>query len=147
MRKPVAYVTGCALLIKRAVIEHVGLLDEDYVNYFEDFDWGYRATRYGYDLLYIPEAIIRHKGSLTSGLWSPFYYYHNTRSRILFARKHTPLLVFLCAFLPYLLSYRYLLPALRLLKKHRWAHLRALHRGLVDGFTTPLTHQKAVDRE
>jgi GT2 family glycosyltransferase len=134
-----AYVTGCALLIKRAVIERIGLLDEDYTNYFEDFDWGYRARLHGFRLLYVPDALIYHKGSRTSGLWSPFYYHHNTRSRILFARKHVPWLPFLIAFLPYLALYRYLLPAARLLAHRRWEHLRALHRGIKEGFTAPLT--------
>lgn len=142
-RRSVPYVTGCALLIKRTVMEQIGLLDEDYTNYFEDFDWGYRAARQGYRLMYIPEAIIWHKGSQTSGLWSSFYYYHNTRSRVLFARKHSPTLLFLFAFLPYLISYRYLLPALHLIRHGKWSHLRSLHQGMIDGFTvrlTPKTH-------
>lgn len=138
-RRAVPYITGCALLIKRAVIERIGLLDEDFTNYFEDFDWGYRANRHGYRLLYTPEALIRHKGSQTSGLWSPFYYYHNTRSRVVFARKHSPMMLFLFAFLPYLMAYRYLLPGIRLLKQRKWAHLRALHQGVKDGLTARLT--------
>jgi GT2 family glycosyltransferase len=133
------YITGCALLVKRQVIEQIGMLDEDYINYLEDFDWGYRAALTGYRLVYVPQSHIYHKGSKTSGIWSPFYYYHNTRSRILFARKHISLLLFLFAFLPYLLSYRFLLPALRLIRHRQWNHLRALHTGIKEGFTTKIT--------
>ena len=133
------YITGCALLVKRHVIEHIGMLDEDYINYLEDFDWGYRAALQGYRLVYVPQAHIYHKGSKTSGLWSPFYYYHNTRSRILFARKHITLLLFLFVFLPYLLSYRFMIPALRLIRHRQWNHLRALRTGIQEGFTAELT--------
>ena len=133
------YITGTALLVKRAVIDRIGLMDEDYFNYFDDFDWGYKARKAGYRLLFVPHAVIRHRGSQAIGFGSPFYIYHVVRSRILFARKHIPFLAFLCVFLPYLAAYRYLKPALKLLCHRQWDHLRALHIGIKDGFTTGLT--------
>lgn len=135
----VPYITGTALLIKRTVVERIGLMDEDYFNYFDDFDWGCRARRAGYRLDYVPKSVIFHKGSMAIKFGSPFYRYHMIRSRVLFARKHIPLLPFLFAFLPYLLSYRYLLPALYLIRHGKWSHLRSLHQGLIDGFTVRLT--------
>lgn len=139
----VPYITGCALLIKRAVIERIGLLDENYVNYFEDFDWGHRAAQSGYRLLYVPAAVIQHKGSRTSGLGSPVYYYYMTRSRTLFARKHIGLVPFLCGFLPYMVLYRYLWTAAQLAWHRQWDRLRALSQGFRDGLTTPLTAKGA----
>ncbi len=133
------YVTGTALLVKRAVLEKVGLMDEDYFCYFEDFDWGVRARKAGYKLLLEPGAVVHHKGSQTAGFNSPFYAHHMVRSRILFARKNVPLLLFLFAFLPYLFLYRYLRPAAILILRRRWDHLGALHRGIRDGFTAPVT--------
>ncbi|MXX04577.1 MAG: glycosyltransferase family 2 protein, partial [Gemmatimonadetes bacterium] len=109
------YVTGTALLVKRTVLEKVGLMDEDYFCYFDDFDWGLKAREAGYWLLLEPRAVVHHKGSQTAGLNSPFYVHHMVRSRILFARKNVPLLPFLFAFLPYLFLYRYLRPAFSLL--------------------------------
>ena len=35
--------SGCALLVRRAVLERVGLLDERYFAYYEDLDWCLRA--------------------------------------------------------------------------------------------------------
>ena len=133
------YVTGTALLVKRAVLEKVGLMDEDYFCYFDDFDWGLKARKAGYRLLLVPEAVVYHKGSLTAGFNSPFYVHHMVRSRILFARKNVPLLPFLFAFLPYLFLYRYLRPAAILIFRRRWDHLGALHRGIRDGFAAPVT--------
>lgn len=133
------YVTGTALLVKRAVLEKVGLMDEDYFCYFEDFDWGVKAREAGYRLILEPRAIVHHKGSQTAGFNSPFYVHHMMRSRILFARKHVPRLLFLFAFMPYLFLYRYLRPAGILIFRRRWDHLGALHRGIREGFTTQVT--------
>lgn len=133
------YVTGTALLVKRAVLEKVGLMDEDYFCYYDDFDWGMKAREAGYKLYLEPKAVIHHKGSQTAGLNSPFYMRHMVRSRILFARKHVPTLLFLFAFLPYLFLYRYLRPLAILVIRRRWVHLGALHRGIREGFTTRIT--------
>lgn len=132
------YVTGTALLVKRAVLEKVGLMDEDYFCYFDDFDWGLKAREAGYRLLLEPAAVIHHKGSQTAGFNSPFYVHHMVRSRILFARKNLPLLLYLFAFLPYLFLYRYLRPAVLLLVHRKWSHLRSLHRGIHEGFKKPV---------
>lgn len=133
------YVTGTALLVKRTVLEKVGLMDEDYFCYFDDFDWGVKAREAGYRLLFVPKAVVHHKGSRTAGFNSPFYIHHMARSRILFARKNVRLLPFLFAFLPYLFLYRYLRPMAILIIHRRWVHLRALHRGIREGFAYPIT--------
>ena len=133
------YVTGTALLVKRSVLEKVGLMDEDYFCYFEDFDWGLKAREAGYRLLLEPRAVVHHKGSQTAGFNSPFYVHHMVRSRILFARKHIPILPFLFAFLPYLFLYRIIRPMAILIIRRRWVHLCALLRGTRVGFTTPVT--------
>ncbi len=133
------YITGTALLVKRSVLEKAGLMDEDFINYFDDFDWGVRARKAGFRLLLKPDAVIRHKGSGTIGFGSPLYMLHMVRSRILFARKHVPLLPFLFAFLPYLFLYRYLRPLAILIICRRWGHLGALHRGIREGFATTIT--------
>ena len=135
----IPYITGTALVVKRSVLQKVGLMDEDYFFYFDDFDWGLRTRNAGYRLLLVPDAIIHHKGSQAIGFGSPSYMHHMVRSRILFARKHVPLLPFLFAFLPYLVLYRYLRPFADLLIRRKWSHLRALHSGMREGFATPIT--------
>ena len=132
------YVTGTALLVKRSVLEKVGLMDEDYFCYFDDFDWGLKARKAGFRLLLEPNPVVHHKGSQTAGFNSPFYIHHMVRSRILFARKNVPLLLYLFAFLPYLFLYRYLRPAAILLVNRKWSHLRSLHRGIHEGFKKPV---------
>ncbi len=62
-----AYITGCCILVKRSVIEKIGMLDEAYYIYGEDADWCVRAVRAGFKLVYLPSAVIWHKLSVASG--------------------------------------------------------------------------------
>jgi len=62
-----AYVSGCAMLIRREVIEGIGLLDPSYRMYCEDVDFCLRARRAGWKCRYEPSAVIRHKVSASSG--------------------------------------------------------------------------------
>ena len=49
------------------VIERVGKLDEKFFIYGEDADWCLRASRAGYELVYVPSSKIWHKVSTSSG--------------------------------------------------------------------------------
>jgi GT2 family glycosyltransferase len=61
------YITGCCVLVRRSVIEKIGMLDERYFIYGEDADWCVRATRKGFKLLYVPASRIWHKVSVSAG--------------------------------------------------------------------------------
>lgn len=52
-----------ATLIKVDIMEKVGLLDDRYLAFVEDLDWGWRANLYGYKILFEAKAIVYHKGS------------------------------------------------------------------------------------
>jgi hypothetical protein len=67
MVKEIGYATGCCLLTSRAVIAHVGMLDETYFMYTEDADWSLRVRRAGYRVLYEPRARVWHKLSVSAG--------------------------------------------------------------------------------
>lgn len=54
------YVSGCAMMIKRPVLEKIGLLDERYFLYFEDADFCLRAKKSGFKIAVEPRAIIEH---------------------------------------------------------------------------------------
>jgi GT2 family glycosyltransferase len=85
------YITGCALLIKKAVIEKIGLLDERFFLYWEDVDWGLRAKKAGLNNFVVPQSHIWHKVSVsTGGMDSPLRAYHKTRSHLLMAKLHYP---------------------------------------------------------
>lgn len=60
-RKKMGYVSGCAVLIKRPVLEAIGLLDESFFLYFEDVDFCLRARRAGFKIAVEPKSVIVHK--------------------------------------------------------------------------------------
>lgn len=83
----VDYVTGCAALFRKRVIDEVGLLDTDYFLYFDETDWCARMIRAGYRFVYVPEATARHvvSGSISNPEYKAFYM---MRNRLRFALKN-----------------------------------------------------------
>ena len=67
----VDWVTGAALMVRRAAIQAVGLLDESYFLYWEDLDWCYRMRRAGWTVHRIPEARAVH-AQAREGVRRPF---------------------------------------------------------------------------
>ncbi|MBI3231617.1 MAG: glycosyltransferase family 2 protein, partial [Candidatus Doudnabacteria bacterium] len=60
-------VMGAFLLIKKPVIDKIGLLDEDFFMYGEDLDWCWRCKQAGFKVWYYPKISITHfKGSSSS---------------------------------------------------------------------------------
>lgn len=53
-------VMGAYLMIRKSVIDKIGLLDEEYFMYGEDLDWCWQAKAAGYKVMYYPKAEITH---------------------------------------------------------------------------------------
>jgi len=81
------YLTGAAMVVKKNVIQKIGLLDPQYFLYFDETDWCARMIRAGFDLVYVPTAIAWHTVSgLVSESDKKIYYME--RSRLRFATKN-----------------------------------------------------------
>lgn len=79
------------MLIKREVLEKIGLFDERYFLYFEDADYCLRAQKAGYKLKIVPEELIHHKqSSSTSSLGAPILLHYHYRNAHLFNCKNGP---------------------------------------------------------
>lgn len=64
--RKVDYVTGAAFLIKKEVLEKIGLLDEGFSPYFrEEVDFCFRAKKSGYKVFYYPKSVIIHYTSMS----------------------------------------------------------------------------------
>jgi GT2 family glycosyltransferase len=86
----VGYLTGCALMAKRELIERIGFLDPSYYIYGEDADWCLRARRAHFGVVYVPAARVWHKVSLsTGGEFSATKLYEKTKSNLLLFSRHT----------------------------------------------------------
>ncbi|GAB3992342.1 glycosyltransferase family 2 protein [Spirosoma daeguense] len=79
---------GCAMMIRRSVVEKVGRFAERFFLYYEELDWSQRIRNAGYLIYYQPTASILHKESASVGQHSTLKTYYLTRNRILFMRRH-----------------------------------------------------------
>ncbi len=85
--------SGCggAMLIDRALFLSLGGFDERLFCYCEDVDLGYRLRLVGEPTLLVPDAVVRHVGSAsTGGRRSDFAVFHGTRNRFWVFIKDTP---------------------------------------------------------
>ena len=86
---------GGAMLIDRGLFLDLGGLDERLFCYCEDVDLGYRLRLAGERALVIPDAVVRHEGSAsTGGPRSDFAVFHGTRNRLWVFVKDTPPVLF-----------------------------------------------------
>jgi GT2 family glycosyltransferase len=79
---------GASLLLRKKMLDEVGLLDDDFFMYYEDTDLAWRARLGGWKVLYAPEAIVRHIHCGSSGEWSPFFLFHVERNRLAMVFKN-----------------------------------------------------------
>ncbi len=82
------YAHGAAMMIKREVIDKVGLMPECYFLYYEELDWSIMITRAGYEIWYEPASTIYHKESQSTGQNSPMRTYYITRNRLLLVKRN-----------------------------------------------------------
>jgi GT2 family glycosyltransferase len=85
----VDYLWGGALLVKREILETVGLFDPGYVGYwFEDTDLSVRVRKAGYGVLFNPFAKVWHKPHATIEQFSYRKKYMAARNAVRFMKKH-----------------------------------------------------------
>jgi GT2 family glycosyltransferase len=65
---PADWVSGASMIVRREVIEQVGLLDDGYFMYFEETDYCLRAKRAGWEVWYVPQSRIIHLVGQSSGV-------------------------------------------------------------------------------
>lgn len=80
-------ISGAFNMLRRSVLERVGVLDEDFFMYGEDIDLSYRILKGGYHNYYLPVQILHYKGESTKK--SSFRYVHVFYDAMLiFFNKH-----------------------------------------------------------
>ena len=78
------FVLGASMLMTRAFLETVGLMDEGYFLYYEEVDWAARMPS-RMRLGYAPESVVyHHEGGTTDGLRFDHFY----RSMLRYTRRH-----------------------------------------------------------
>jgi len=81
---------GCAALYRRRMLEELGGFDEDFFAYADDADLGLRARLLGWECVYVPDAVVKHRHSATTGSYSIEKIYWVERNRFWLAVKSFP---------------------------------------------------------
>ena len=82
---------AAAALYRRESLNSVGGFDEDFFCYIEDVDLGFRLRLKGYRCLLVPDAVVHHIGSATTGgQQSDFAIYHGHRNLVWLYVKDMP---------------------------------------------------------
>jgi GT2 family glycosyltransferase len=111
--KPVGWLSSACLMVRRAALEKVGLLDENYFIYGDEADLQYRLNQAGLPVYYIPYATTIHYGGKSMNRWKRRKMVY--RGKLLFYQKNY-------GWLPTVLL-RILLAVLSLLKLIVWVLL------------------------
>ena len=77
----VTFITGCMVLLRTSALSDVGAQDERFFLYLDDIEYSARILSKGYDLLYVPRAIINHKWVDENE--SIYKLYYSVRNRLL----------------------------------------------------------------
>jgi GT2 family glycosyltransferase len=86
---------AAAALYRRSALRELGGFDEDYFCYVEDVDLGFRLRLAGYRCLYVPQSVVHHVGSgTTGGQHSAFAVYHGHRNLVWTFVKDMPGILF-----------------------------------------------------
>ena len=85
----VDWAAGAAIMMRRTMLDRIGLFDETYFLYFDETDLCLRAKRAGWKIWYVPESRVTHIGSVSTGMrtWqrTPQYWFD---SRLHYFRKN-----------------------------------------------------------
>lgn len=74
---------GAAMLVRRASLEAVGLMEESYFLYWEECEWASRFQKKGLKVGYVPDAVVFHTPNhSTGGVGSKIYEYYWTRNML-----------------------------------------------------------------
>jgi GT2 family glycosyltransferase len=125
------YIGGACILVKRDVINKIGVLDSKYFMYWEDVDWCTTGQENGYKCAYAYKSRIWHKYGSSSENYFKMYYLN--RNRLYYMRKHatgSQYLRFLSYFIPYILF-----ESIYQLIRRRNVHMsRSFFMGMIHGF-------------
>jgi len=136
------YVSGCCLLIKKELIQKVGLFDESYFCYWDETDYCARAREAGYKVVYTPEAKMWHKAPLKLKVWdktpmsgkaSGLPYYYMARNNFKFMRRHARKGQYRSFLLYFFGYYFWFMTGVCVLYHHDIRQFIAFYRGVRDG--------------
>ncbi len=132
------YPHGACMIIRKSVLDKLGLLYDGYFLYYEEYDFAERVRQAGYKIYFQPNSEILHKESISTGKNSPLKTYYMNRNRLLFLRRNVKGITFWLA-----MSYYFLISFPKNTIKYLFnkEHLSALYRGIFWNFQNYNIHK------
>jgi len=127
------YAPTCFMLVRRDVFARIGIMDEKYFVYWDDTDFVYRAIKQNESLWYIPDSVVYHKESTSTGNGSKFQTYYMRRNLIYFSRKNYSSL-----YSSYVITFSIAEHLFKHIFKWKFDLWKEALRGYKDGFKIPL---------
>lgn len=82
-------ISGAAMMLRSAAVREVGLFDEAFFLYFEEYDWCYRARQAGWEVRSVPGVEIIHAGGRSTSRHDYYHYFMiRLESWVRFYQKH-----------------------------------------------------------
>ncbi|KQM78527.1 glycosyl transferase [Pedobacter sp. Leaf216] len=94
---------GAAMMLRKADIDQIGMMPEQYFLYYEELDWCEMFKRAGKKIWFTGKTHILHKESMSVGKESTIKTYFLTRNRLLFMRRNSSMINVMLFSLYYLL--------------------------------------------
>ncbi len=141
---------GCTWMVKKSVFEKIGDYDEDIFIPYEDSDFSQRAREVGFEVLYVPKAMVWHKGAKKTfvhpwlewlGITTAERSFRVARNKIIFMKKHAKKGDFLF-FMTFLVPLYAILHSLIILATGKVDILKNYWKGLLSGFDYTLLSTK-----
>jgi len=135
--RDVEWVSGCVILIKKDVINKIGLLEESYFGGCEDYDYCFRAKKTGFAILYTHRAQIWHKNaqSYIKNKIEVQRAYFDARNRFIFMKKHASKPQYMLFILNCFTIYFWYRTAVFVLIIRKPAMVASHFKGMMDGFS------------
>ncbi|MDW7691032.1 glycosyltransferase family 2 protein [Flammeovirgaceae bacterium SG7u.111] len=121
------FLMGASVLVRKEVLDEVGLIDEEYFVYVEEMDWMHRMKKEGWKLSVALDSKVFHKDSSSTKDIKEFYYYQLNKNHMIFLKKHYGMFYNVVSVVPAFLN------TMRITQKKK--NLRYTIKGLYEGFT------------
>jgi len=126
---PVFTNKGASMLIRRELIEKIGLFDEDFWCYYEETDFCHRVWLSGSECWYYPQAVVSHAmGGTSLSVDNSYVQFHNFKNKLLSLLKNFELSTLLTA-IPVCLLINTLIGLLWLMQG-KFKHFAAIYKAI-----------------
>ncbi|ADK13612.1 glycosyltransferase family 2 protein [Clostridium ljungdahlii] len=90
------YIGGACILVRKEILDEIGLIPENYFLFFEETEWCLKAKKMGYDIVCYCNAKVNHKGSASINKVSGLSEYFMHRNRVVFEKRNANLIQLIC---------------------------------------------------